>query len=78
MDTIDSMCTCPDSGMIVKQRQELILLTQEVTNQSNKIGNLLERNEKLREKLKVNEKEKHDLEDRIRLFHKEVSHLKGI
>lgn len=79
IDSLDSfsMCTCPDSGMIVKQRHEIINLTKEVTRQTEQIGIILDRNGKLREKLKTNEKEKLDFESRVRSLLKEVNQLKG-
>lgn len=74
---MDSICNCPDSGMISKQRQEIVLLTNELANQSNEIDRLIARNAKLRSKIKADEKEKIDLENRIKSLLREVSSLKG-
>lgn len=74
---MDALCTCPDSGMLAKQRQEIVLLTNELTNQSGQIDLLIGRNTKLKNRIKANEKEKHDLEHRIKELVKEVSCFKG-
>lgn len=74
---MESMCTCPDSGLIVKQRQEIILLTNELKNQEDQINILLKANSNLKNKLKINEKEKTDFENVKRTLNKEISILKG-
>lgn len=69
-------CECHDSRMVAQQRKEILMLTAELTNQSNEIEVQIARNNKLRNKIKTNEKEKHDFECRVRSLLKEVSTLK--
>jgi predicted RNase H-like nuclease (RuvC/YqgF family) len=63
--------------MISKQRQEIVLLTDELTNQCTEIDRLIARNSQLQSKIKVNHKEKCDLENRIKSLLKEVALLQG-
>lgn len=69
---MDSICNCPDSGLIVKQRQEIILLTDDLNNQENEIKQLLISNAKLKTKIKLIEKDKLDLENANKSLKKEI------
>ena len=68
---------CQNSGLIRKQREELILLTDELKQQEDQINTLHSSNIKLKEEIKLKEKKEIDLEKRTRILNSELKAING-
>ncbi len=69
--------SCQNSGLIRKQRKELILLTNELKIQEDQINTLHSTNIKLKEEIKQREKKEFELEKKNRVLSTELKAING-
>jgi len=69
--------SCQNGALIRKQREELILLTNELQNQEHQINTLHASNLKLKETIKLKEKRETELEKKNRTLNAELTSLNG-
>jgi len=69
---------CQNFTIIRKQREELVLLTNELNHQEEQINTLHSDNIKLKEIINKKEKKETDSEKKIKSLNLEISNLNGI
>ncbi len=69
--------SCENLALVRKQREEIILLTQELQRQEEQINKLHSSNIKFKESIKNKEKKEADLEKKIRSLNLEIANING-
>ena len=69
--------SCENAILVRKQREEIILLTQELQRQEEQINKLHSNNIRFKEVVKTKEKKELDLEKRIKSLNLDISNLNG-